>query len=192
MLLPAPDCKAVNELSVIPSGKGVDRRSLPCGIWQPRGWTVLRYWYLQWRGLHGWWWDCLYWLTFQLGHRGEVCINTRPVRVCICLPVCDSSVCVGGGSGPSQVGSPEARGSSRQWLGFGVGHALQSLPISLRPPCDIQKTAVAIGLVCVHIRYAYTWAHTHIHTQTHTQPWLIANKTSLCAQAFLAINYLTN
>lgn len=87
--------------------------------------------------------------------------------------------CVSGGQGPRRWGSPEARGSSRQWLGFGAGRALQSVPISLLPPCDIQKTAVAIGSVCVHTRYVYT----ETHTPTHTQLRLIGDKTLLCLQA---------
>lgn len=58
------------------------------------GWTVLRY-CLQRRGLSGWWWDCLFWVTFQLGHRGELCINTHSQSECVFVCLRESSVCVG-------------------------------------------------------------------------------------------------
>lgn len=165
MKKPPPQYKALNELTVIPSGKGAERRLLLCGIWRilvkQCSDTVI---YTGGR-LSGWWWDCLFWVTFQRGHRGEVSMSTHSqsecVYVCLCVHVCDSSVCVCGRSGPEQVGSPEAWGSSRQWLGFGVGRALQSVPISLLPPCDIQKTAAAIGTVHFRTRYAHTKTQRH-------------------------------
>lgn len=51
------------------------------------------------------------------------------------------------------------QGSSCWWLGYWVGGALHSLPISPPPPPDIQKTAVATGSACAQTWYTHTPNH---------------------------------
>ncbi len=107
------------------------------------------------------------WVTFQLGHRGAVRLNTHSQSFCLRVYECDSSV--SGGVRALAGGEPRGSGLIPAVIGFGAGRALQSVPISLLPPCDIQKTAVAIGSACVYIQYAYTHTHTDTHTHTNTQ-----------------------